>query len=264
MNCDDRKRAKRDLINVVLQSRIWHALALSDIRSKYRLSTLGSLWITLTTGGLALAIGVMYGQFFGQDVRGYLPYFVASFITWSYIAAVIGEASHTLVSAGHLIKSASMPIVFHVMRMLQRNLVTFAHNAVILAAVWLFIRWEIGWGALLSLVGLVLLYLFLSGISLIVSIVCVRYRDVPPLIQILVQFLFFVTPVIWIPEQLQLGRMLLQLNPLTYLLLAVRDPVLGRSVSLQTWSMAVILTLMSLACAALVYVRYRSRIVYWV
>ncbi len=30
---------------------------------------------------MALAIGLFYGQFFGQDMHSYLPYFTASFIT---------------------------------------------------------------------------------------------------------------------------------------------------------------------------------------
>ena len=64
-------RALRDLRDVVVRPTIWSSLAYADIRSKYRLSTLGSLWITLTTGAMALAIGLFYGQFFGQDVHSF-------------------------------------------------------------------------------------------------------------------------------------------------------------------------------------------------
>jgi len=73
----DADKALRDLRDVVVRSTIWTSLAYADIRSRYRLSTFGSLWITLTTGALALAIGLFYGQFFGQDMHSYLPYFTA-------------------------------------------------------------------------------------------------------------------------------------------------------------------------------------------
>src|SRR5258707_12228160 len=119
----DTERAVRDLRDVVARSMIWSSLASADIRSKYRLSTFGSLWITLTTGAMALAIGLFYGQFFGQDMHNYLPYFTASFITWTFISSVLGETSLTLVGAGNLIKSSQMPIVFHLLRMLHRNLI---------------------------------------------------------------------------------------------------------------------------------------------
>jgi ABC-type polysaccharide/polyol phosphate export permease len=260
----DVDRALRDLRDVVVRSTIWSSLANADIRSKYRLSTFGSLWITLTTGAMALAIGLFYGQFFGQDMHAYLPYFTASYVTWTFIASVIGEASLTLVGAGNLIKSSQMPIVFHVLRMLQRNLIVFLHNAIVLFAIWPFIRWSLYPSAVLSLVGLVLLYLFLVGVSAVTAIICVRYRDVPPLIQVLIQFLFFLTPIIWYPETIKFGTELLKLNPVTYMLMVVRDPILGRPVEIQTWIVAIGLSLTSLMAGSLMYVRYRRRIAYWV
>ena len=121
----------------------------------------------------------------------------------------LAEASTALISAGHLIKSSQMPIVYHVLRMVQRNLIIAAHNLIVLAGVWPFVRWSVGPGALLSIIGLVLLYFFLVGSSLVIAIVCVRYRDVPPLIQVLTQFLFFASPVIWYPEKLTFGALIL-------------------------------------------------------
>jgi lipopolysaccharide transport system permease protein len=84
-----------------------------------------------------------------------------------------------------------MPIVFHVLRMLRRNLIVFLHNAIVLIAIWPFVRWSLYPSAVLSVAGAVLLYLLLVGASVIIAIICVRYRDVPPLIQVLIQFSVF-------------------------------------------------------------------------
>jgi ABC-type polysaccharide/polyol phosphate export permease len=260
----DTERALRDLRDVVVRSTVWSSLANADIRSKYRLSTFGSLWITLTTGAMALAIGLFYGQFFGQDMHTYLPYFTASIITWTFISSVLGEASLTLVGAGNLIKSSQMPIVFHILRMLHRNLIIILHNAIVLAAIWPFVRWSLYPSAVLSLLGLVLLYLFLVGISAVIAIVCVRYRDIPQLVQVFIQFLFFLTPIIWYPEQIHSYKEILKLNPLSYMLIIVRDPVLGRPVEIQTWIIAIALAAASLMAGSLMYVRFRRRIAYWV
>jgi ABC-type polysaccharide/polyol phosphate export permease len=257
-------RALRDLRDVVVRPSIWSSLAYADIRSRYRLSTFGSLWITLTTGALALAIGLIYGQFFGQDMHSYLPYFTASYITWTFIASVIGEASLTLVGAGNLIKSSQMPIIFHILRMLQRNLIVILHNAIVLAAIWPFVRWSLYPSAVLSLAGLLLLYLFLVGTSAIIAIICVRYRDVAQLIQVLIQFLFFLTPIIWYPEQIRFGAVILKFNPVAYMLMIVRDPILGRPVEVQTWAIAIGLSASSLIAGSLMYVRFRRRIAFWV
>jgi ABC-type polysaccharide/polyol phosphate export permease len=260
----DADRALRDLRAVVVQSTIWSSLAYADIRSRYRLSTFGSLWITLTTGALALSIGVFYGQFFGQDMHEYLPYFTAGYVTWTFIASVLGEASLTFVGAGNLIKSSQMPIIFHLFRMLQRNLIIFLHNVLVIFAVWPFVRWSVHPSALLSLAGLILLYPFLAGVSAVIGIICVRYRDVPPLIQVLIQFLFFLTPIMWYPEQLRFGARVLGLNPMTYMLVVVRDPILGRPVEIQTWIIAIGISIASVIAGSLMYMRYRRRIAYWV
>ena len=98
----------------------------------------------------------------------------------------------------------------------------------------------------LSVAGVVLLYLFLVGVSTIIAIICVRYRDIPPLIQVFIQFLFFLTPIIWYPEQIKFGSELLKLNPMTYMLMIVRDPVLGRPIEVQTWIIAIGLSAASL------------------
>jgi ABC-type polysaccharide/polyol phosphate export permease len=258
------ERAKEDLKQALVRIPLWNALAVSDIRSKYRLSTLGSFWITCTTGALALAIGLIYGQFFGQNIHDYLPYFTTTYIIWIFISSVIGEASTTLVGAGNLIKSSQMPIVFHVLRMLQRNLIIAGHNAVVIALVWPFIRWHIGPEVLLAVPGAVILYSFLAGAAVVIAIVCVRYRDIPPLIQVLIQFLFFISPVIWQPEQLRFGTFVLVLNPIAYMLAVVRDPILGRDVPLETWLIAAALAVASLVAGALMYLRFRGRIAYWV
>ncbi len=217
----DTERAVRDLRDVVACSTMWSALAQADIRSKYRLSTFGSLWITMTTGAMVLAIGLFYGQFFGQDMHSYLPYFTASYITWSFIASVFGEASTTLIGSGNLIKSSQMPIVFHIMRMMQRNLIIALHNAIVLAAIWPFVRWTLYPSALLSLV-------------------------------------------IWYPEQIHTGKKILALNPVSYMLVVVRDPVLGRPVEIQTWIIAILLAAASVLAGSLMYVRFRRRIAFWV
>jgi len=104
-------RAKQDLRQILTHNHVWRALAAADIRSKYRMSTLGSFWITLATGTLALSIGLIYGQFFGQDIHNYLPYFTVSYITWMFIATVLNDCSNSLIAAGNLIKSSQMPIV---------------------------------------------------------------------------------------------------------------------------------------------------------
>lgn len=257
-------RARADLRATLFESRVWRALALADIRAKYRLSTLGTLWITMSMGVMSVSIGLIYGQFFGQDIASYLPYFTAGMLIWTFMSSALNEATTALMASGTWIKGSSLPISFYVMRMVQRNFIILLHNLLVLLLVWLYFRWELGATALLSLLGLAIVYAFLAGASMIVAFACVRYRDIPPMVGALTQFVFFASPIIWLPDQLKVGQIILILNPFAYLIAVVRDPILGRPVPLGTWMVATILAALTIALAALVYTRYRNRIAYWV
>ena len=259
-----RRRAVNDLVRVVTESHVWRELAWSNIRSSYRLSSLGTMWITTTTAFFVIAIGLMYGQFFGQDMHTYLPYFATSFTIWGFIAGSITAGSQSLINNHNYIKGSQMPIVFHTVRVVQVQFLTFCHNAVVLIGLWLYFRWPVGLSCVLSIVGIMLTFIFIAAICLFLAIVCVRFRDVPPLIQALIQFVFFATPIIWHPEQLKFGKAVLWANPVAYFMMVARDPFLGRPLSWKVWVVAFALTLMAVSLASAAYVRYRSRIAYWV
>lgn len=258
------QRASSDLRATFAENRIWRALAFADVRSRYRFSKLGTLWITMSTGIMAVSIGLIYGQFFGQQISTYLPYLTSGMVIWTFIASALNESTHALIQSGAWIKGSRLPLTFYVMRMLHKNFIVLLHNIIIVALVWLFIRWDVGPGALLAVPGIVIIYVTTAAWSVVIAFACVRYRDIPPMIAAGTQFLFFATPIIWHADQLKLGQWLLTVNPLAYLLPLARDPLLGRGVPVATWLFAIVIMAVSIAAAGWVYRRYRHRVAYWV
>jgi lipopolysaccharide transport system permease protein len=241
----------------------WRALAAGDIRSKYRRTFLGPWWITATNGLTALMMGLVAGRFLGFDPKTYLPHFMVSVTIWNFISSSLGEAPFTMVNAGGMIKAVDMPILIHVMRMVQRNLIIFLHNIAIVPIIWLILPWPIGFEALLFIPGLAIVYVFVVSTSIIISMICVRYRDVPPVVSSVLQLLFFVSPIIWVPSKIQGGELIVQLNPIAYLLEVTRDPLMGTIPSLMNWAGAIGLVALVTVAMMYIYTRYRSRVVYW-
>ena len=132
------RRAGRELIDVVRHSFTWRALALADIRSKYRRTALGPWWLTASNGLMAVGIGVVFGGFFGSDQRTYIPFFITGMTVWNFISSAINESSSTLVQSSELIKATQMPLATYVMRAVQRNFLIFMHNIMIVPVIWLF------------------------------------------------------------------------------------------------------------------------------
>jgi lipopolysaccharide transport system permease protein len=251
------------LAPIVTQNRTWRALAAFDIRSKYRRTSLGPWWITISNALFALIIGLVSGRFLGSDMTTYLPFFVTGLTIWNFIGSGLVEGSQTLILAGGMIKASNLPIAFYVLRMVHRNFIILMHNILVVPVIWLFLPWPVSWTAIYTIFGFATIYVFVTSMSLIVGIVCTRYRDIPPIVQAVVQLLFFVSPIIWMPDQLRGGQLVLAFNPIAHLLSLARDPLLSRPVSPETWLIAFGTAILSAAIASAFYVRYRTRVVYW-
>ncbi|MGY4287230.1 lipopolysaccharide transport system permease protein [Bradyrhizobium sp. LM2.7] len=257
------ERCRAEIAPFVTRHVTWRALAAGDIRSKYRRTLLGPWWITATNAFTALIMGLVAGRFLGADMKTYLPHFMVSMTIWGFISSSIGESCYTMINAGGMIKAVDMPILIHVMRMVQRNLIIFLHNIAVIPFIWLVYPWHVGIVAVLSVLGLMVVYIFVVSASVLVSMICVRYRDVPPIVAAILQLLFFISPIIWAPSQVKGGDLMVTLNPIAHLLAITRDPIMGVAPSLTNWVGAIGSIAVLTAAMVYIYTRYRTRVVYW-
>ncbi|MGT2440288.1 ABC transporter permease [Bradyrhizobium betae] len=256
-------RCRSEIAPFVTRHVTWRALAAGDIRSKYRRTFLGPWWITATNGLTALIMGLVAGRFLGADTQTYLPNFIVSITIWNFIASSVGESCYTMINAGGMIKAVNIPILIHVMRMVQRNLIIFLHNMVIAPIIWLIFPWRIGFNILLCLPGLAIVYVFTVSASMIISMVCVRYRDVPPVVAAVLQLLFFISPIIWLPSHIRGGETIVQFNPIAYMLSITRDPLMGNPTDFTNWFGSGCIAALCTVVMIYIYTRYRARVVYW-
>jgi lipopolysaccharide transport system permease protein len=257
------ERCRVDLAPFFTRHITWRALAAGDIRSKYRRTLLGPWWITATNAFTALIMGLVAGRFLGADMKTYLPHFMVSMTIWSFISSSLNEACYVMINAGGMIKAVDMPLLIHIMRMVHRNLIIFLHNIAVIPLIWLVYPWPIGLQSLLAPVGLLIVYVSVVSGSMIISMICVRYRDVPPVMASVLQLLFFISPIIWVPDHIKGGELFVALNPVAYLLAVTRDPIMGVSPHLTSWVGAMAFAAVATVAMGYVYTRYRSRIVYW-
>jgi ABC-type polysaccharide/polyol phosphate export permease len=110
--------------------------------------------------------------------------------------------------------------------------------------------------------GLLVANMFWIGYFL--SIICARFRDVPQIVSSIMQVVFFVTPVMYLPAQLaQRGITVLKLNPFANLLEIVRDPILGVAPSQWALVSCSIMAVAGLAVVTPFAGHYAPRVVYW-
>ncbi len=265
-------RGIADLVDGFRDSELWLHLGWTDIKQRYKRSVLGPLWITVATAVTAVAMGLLYGALFGQDIKWFLPYVALGLIFWNFIADSIKEGAVVFSTNEGLIKQLPAPISVHVYRVVWRQLIIFAHNIVIYLVILAIFRPPLNWTALLIVPALMLFVLNAIWVTIFFGILATRFRDIGQLLNTAVQLVFFLTPIIWSTktftgetgERVQ-GRMrLVELNPMYHYLEITRGPLLGESVAFYHWVVVLACTAIGCAVALVVMRNYRARVPYWV
>ena len=260
----DRQRlAFRDLRDGQRLWRLAGSLAWLDIRLRYRGSMLGPFWLTISTGVMVASLGFLYSALFKISLREYLPFLTLSQVLWSFLATQVSESCTAFTESESVIRSVRMPFFMFAIRILMRNVLVLAHNICVIVVVFLVFRIWPGSGALMALLALPIWIVNALALSLLLGGVCARFRDIMPIVNSVMQIAFFMTPVIWKPEQLGPGAVWLPLNPFFDLLEIVRGPLLGEVPSLSVWAGALGYTFALCGLSWFFFLRARGRIAFW-
>ena len=252
-----------DLRTGISSWRLSHFLAWQDIKQRYRRSTLGPIWMTLSFAVQIFTMGVLSSFLLGAELSKSLPYVCAGMLLWSFITQVITDGANLYVSASRYITQLKCPLTVFLLQTVWRNVIIAGHNAsvyLIIAAAFVIVP---GAGIMWLPLGLLLVMICVSWMALVIAIVSARYRDVPLLIANVLAIMFWFTPLMYTPEQLGSKRFIADYNPFTHIAALVREPLLGSSPSLNDWLVVLSMTVLGWAGTFLFFARYRSRIVYW-
>jgi homopolymeric O-antigen transport system permease protein len=254
-----------DLIEGVRQWRLWYLMGSSEMRRRYARSRLGQLWIVLTSAIAVSTIGFVWSYLWAQPVSETLPYIAVGLVVWQFISAILIESANLLPANSRYFHNQCMPVSTIVFALAFRHIMTFSMSLIfpLILAASLGIRPS--GSTFLAIPGLLLTLVWCLWMSLILSILCARYRDIIQVVNNVIQVAIFITPVLWVPELLPANaRDLLPWNPFAVFVAIVRDPLLGRDVSLAYWVSAAIFSLGGFLGSLPLLGRGLRNIVYWI
>ncbi|WP_244847093.1 MULTISPECIES: ABC transporter permease [unclassified Caballeronia] len=257
-------RALRDLVDGIKAFPIWSTLAWQDIRQRYRRSVLGPLWITLTMAVTIAAMGPLYGALLNFSTEDFVPYLALGIITWGLVSTLILEGCIVFTGADSIVRSVRLPLTLHIFRSVYRNFLFFAHNilAYIPVMLYLSISPKVEW--LMAIPGLLLIAIAAVPLSLILGIFCARFRDMQPIVGSVVQLAFFLTPIFWKPNALGHRAYFAEWNPLYIFIQLVRGPLYGPVPDASLYEGAAACIAVLFAIAIPLFIRFRSRIAFWI
>src|SRR6202171_2966565 len=243
---------------------LWMRLGWNDILQRYRRSMLGPFWLTASMAIMVIALGVLYAELFNTPIHDFLPYLCVGLLVWNLMSSFLIEGGTLFTGAESYIKQIRLPYASYVFRASWSKLIIFGHNFIIYFGVLLYFEIWPGAVALLALPGLLLVLVNGAAATLCIGMVSARFRDVPQLINSVVQIVFFVTPIMWRPELLRNRTFIAVFNAFYHLLEIVRAPLLGTLPSAKSYIAVLLITLVNVVIVGAFFARFRSRISYWV
>lgn len=257
--------ALADIFAASLRYEQVRVLGWQDVQQRYRRSFLGPFWLTLSMAILIATVGLVFSQIFRTPANEFLPFLCCGMIFWGFVSTTVNESCFGFISAEGIIKQLPIPLYVHILRVIWRNIIILGHNLLIFPIVLIIFSKPLTLESLLAIPGFLLMLINLGWISLYLGIVCARYRDLPQIVNSVLQILIYLTPIMWMPESISngLGFYLVQLNPIFHLFDIVRAPLLGQSPQDISWLVSISLALIGWIATLFFYGKYKQRIIFW-
>lgn len=218
--------------------RLWTlawALAVTDFRLKFFGSALGYLWQLMRPLMLFGVLYVVFSLFLdvGDEVRFYPVALLLGIVLYSFFNEVTSRSVRSLVERENLVRKIDVPRMAVPLATLLTGLMNLGLNLVPVFVFLLIAGGRPGWGWLELPFLIALLALFALGASMALSALFVRYRDVEPIWDVVLQIMFYASAVFF-PIELVLDKNetvahLLACNPFLTIMQQARHAVVDPS-----------------------------------
>ncbi len=202
-----------------------------DVLIRYKQAAIGVAWVILQPLLTMVIFTVIFGLFakLPSDGSPYPVFAYTALLPWNYFAQAIGRSGVSLVSNSNLISKVYFPRLIIPISGALGPLVDFAISFVILLGMMAWYGIAPTWGVLALPFFMLLAVAAALAVSLYLSALNVKYRDVGHAIPFLVQFWMYASPVVYsvtiIPQK---WRLLYGLNPMVGVIEGFRWALLGK------------------------------------
>ena len=206
-----------------------YTLAATDFKLRFFGSALGYLW---SLARPLMLFGVLYVVFtqivkFGEDVKHYPVYLLTSIVLFTYFSETTAGGVTSLVARENLLRKMRFPRMVIPLSVSLTALFNLGMNllAVLVFALVSGVRPRLSWLQLPLLV--VLLTVLAVGLAMLLSALYVRFRDISPIWDVVLQLLFYASPVLYVlslvPDSFERAMLA---NPIAVVLTQMRHAVL--------------------------------------
>ena len=214
-------------------------LTFRDIRIRYKQAAMGFLWaifmpLVAVAAGVLIkkAMAVISGQY--VDTKGIISISV-KVLPWTFFVSSLRFSVQSLVGNSPLITKIYFPRAVLPMASVLACLFDFGIAVIVLSVLLAIFKFGVSIYILWLPVLIILLVLFTAGLALFLSAANLFFRDIKYVVEIILMFGIFFTPVFYNAEQFGNWKILLLLNPVGSILEAINHAVVLKEMPHLVW-----------------------------
>jgi ABC-type polysaccharide/polyol phosphate export permease len=237
-----------------------YLLTRRDLKLRYQDTVFGFFWTAAKP--LLFGLVVWFAMRKVLQVETDVPYhlfLLSALLPWTLFQASLLFATPLFAYNGNLVKKVPFPAAVLPLATIANNTIHFALSLPVLVIFLLLSDRTPGWQWLIGVPLLLAIQLALmTGLALLLSALDVFFRDLEHLIEVVLNLLFYVTPILYpLSEVPQPYRDLLYLNPLAPLIEAWRDLLVSNQLpGVDLWP-SLLLTALTLTAGSWVFGKLR-------
>jgi len=249
---------------LIAYRRVVFSLAVRIFQSRYVGAGGGMLWSIVQPLATVFVFWIVFSIGFkakGPNDVPFVLYYMTAFLPWHFVNEVLNASTNTVIANRHLVKKMVFPT--ETLPIVEILVATVGH-VILLAFTILLLLIH---GVIPGLASLQIVYGYLSavvlslGLGWLLAAANVFHRDISQSLATLLNFWFWMTPVVWsvdmIPEK---WRPLMMLNPMFHVVESYRNALLyNRLVWADTFQLLIFWFIVFLLCAGGAYVFRRLK-----
>lgn len=195
-----------------------------DVGGRYKNSFLGVLWSFISPLLQIAVYALVFQIILKSDIENYTVYLCCGLIPWQYFSSCILRGAACIIDNGNIIKKVYFPREILPISIVTSEGINFLISTTIILGFVIFGGIGLSVNIVWYFVILAIQYVVSIGFAFIVSSFSVYFRDLLHLLGIIIQLLFYATPIVYTSKNVPEGfQWLIKINPMSYLIESYRN-----------------------------------------
>ena len=189
-------------------------LVIKGIKLKYRRSYLGLVWTLLEPLLTTLVLWFVFGSLLGRGNALYPVYILSGRLIYSCFSSSTKIAMRSIRANQAMIKKVYVPKYLYPLSSVLYNYILFLLSLIILAITSIVLGVDFTWHIVEVFIPLITLFVMSIAAGLILSTVCVFFRDLEYLWDVMLMLIMYCSAIFYYIDGIKEAKSLIMINPL--------------------------------------------------